>query len=272
MILKPGSKKIMPAELPDVQSEADLRGMPIDKVGVNGVKYPVTVLDKTDKKQRTVADIDMYVDLPKHFRGTHMSRFLEILNEHRGLITMLNVDKILKKMRKKFGAASAHFSMKFTYFIEKTSPVSKIKSLLNYDCEFISSYTDDLDFVLGVSIPVNTLCPCSKEISAYGAHNQRSFINIHVRFNDFIWIEDIVGIAERSASSPIYSLLKRSDEKYLTEMSYQNPRFVEDVVREAAVELDRDENITWFTVEVINMESIHAHNAYAIIKKDKRPS
>ncbi len=262
-------KKENPKILPDVQSEFDTREIAIDKVGVSGISYPVTVLDRTQKRQKTVAQINMFVDLPKHFRGTHMSRFLEVLNSHRGLITMLNADKILKKMIAKFDAKSAHFTMKFQYFIEKSAPVSKIKSLLNYECEFISSYSDKLDFVMGVRVPVTTLCPCSKEVSAYGAHNQRSFINIHIRFKEFVWIEDLVAVAESAASSQIYSLLKRGDEKYVTEYAYKNPRFVEDVVREVAVSLMNDDNVTWFTVEVINQESIHNHDAYAIIRRDK---
>ncbi|MEZ7892911.1 MAG: GTP cyclohydrolase FolE2 [Candidatus Wallbacteria bacterium] len=268
-VKKNADKNKIAKKLPDVQSEFDTREIAIDKVGVSGISYPVTVLDRTQKRQKTVAQINMFVDLPKHFRGTHMSRFLEVLNSHRGLITMLNADKILKKMIAKFEAKSAHFTMKFPYFIEKSAPVSKIKSLLNYECEFISSYSDKLDFVMGVKVPVTTLCPCSKEVSAYGAHNQRSFINIHIRFKEFMWIEDLVKIAESAASSQIYSLLKRGDEKYVTEYAYKNPRFVEDVVREVAVGLMNDDNITWFTIEVINQESIHNHDAYAIIRRDK---
>lgn len=268
-VKKNADKNKIAKNLPDVQSEFDTREIAIDKVGVSGISYPVTVLDRTQKRQKTVAQINMFVDLPKHFRGTHMSRFLEVLNSHRGLITMLNADKILKKMIAKFEAKSAHFTMKFPYFIEKSAPVSKIKSLLNYECEFISSYSDKLDFVMGVKVPVTTLCPCSKEVSAYGAHNQRSFINIHIRFKEFMWIEDLVKIAESAASSQIYSLLKRGDEKYVTEYAYKNPRFVEDVVREVAVGLMNDDNITWFTIEVINQESIHNHDAYAIIRRDK---
>jgi len=261
------------AELADVQSESDLRDMDIDKVGVSGLSYPVCVLDRNNEKQNTVATVGMYVDLPRRFRGTHMSRFVEILSEYRGLITMHNIDKILKRMIKKFDATSAHFQMNFDYFIEKTAPVSGVKSLMNYECEFIGSYSlaEGYDFVLGVKTPVNTLCPCSKEISAgFGAHNQRSLINIHVRFKKLAWIEDIAEVAEKSASAPVFALLKRPDEKYITELAYSNPRFVEDVVRNVAKTFMHDDNITWFTVEAENHESIHAHNAYAIIKRDKR--
>jgi len=260
--------------LADVQSEADWRETPIDRVGVRGLKYPVSVLDRSNKKQCTVAEISMYVDLAKEIRGTHMSRFVEILNEYRGLVTMLNIDKILKSMLKKFNATSAHFNMKFDYFIEKSAPVSKSSGLLCYECEFIAEFSKEsgYDFVLGVRTPVNTLCPCSKEISieSGGAHNQRSVVDIHVRFKEFAWIEEIIEIAEKSASSPLYSLLKRSDEKYVTEKAYNNPRFVEDVVRNVSKALMADDNIKWFTVEAENFESIHAHNAYAIIKRDKR--
>lgn len=265
--------KKCPAELADVQSESDLRDMDIDKVGVSGLSYPVCVLDRNNEKQNTVATVGMYVDLPRRFRGTHMSRFVEILSEYRGLITMHNIDKILKRMIKKFDATSAHFQMNFDYFIEKAAPVSGVKSLMNYECEFIGSYceAEGYDFVLGVKTPVNTLCPCSKEISAgSGAHNQRSLINIHVRFKKLAWIEDIAEVAEKSASAPVFALLKRPDEKYITELAYSNPRFVEDVVRNVAKTFMHDDNITWFTVEAENHESIHAHNAYAIIKRDKR--
>lgn len=265
--------KKCPAELADVQSENDLRDMDIDKVGVSGLSYPVCVLDRNNEKQNTVATVSMYVDLPKRFRGTHMSRFIEILSEYRGLITMHNIDKILKRMIKKFEATSAHFQMNFDYFIEKTAPVSGVKSLMNYECEFIGSYceAEGYDFVLGVKTPVNTLCPCSKEISAgFGAHNQRGLINIHIRFKKLAWIEDIAEVAEKSASAPVFALLKRPDEKYITELAYSNPRFVEDVVRNVAKTFMHDDNITWFTVEAENHESIHAHNAYAIIKRDKR--
>lgn len=260
-------------ELADVQSGSDTREMDIDKVGVSGLSYPVCVLDRNNEKQNTVATVSMYVDLPRRFRGTHMSRFVEILSEYRGLITMHNIDKILMRMIKKFDATSAHFQMNFDYFIEKAAPVSGVKSLMNYECEFIGSYSlaDGYDFVLGVKTPVNTLCPCSKEISAgFGAHNQRSVINIHVRFKKLAWIEDIAGVAEKSASAPVFALLKRPDEKYITELAYSNPRFVEDVVRNVAKTFMHDDNITWFTVEAENHESIHAHNAYAIIKRDKR--
>ena len=265
-------KKRVP-RLADVQSESDSRQIDIDKVGVSGLSYPVCVLDKNNEKQNTIAIVSMYVDLPKRFRGTHMSRFVEILNEYRGLITMHNIDKILTCVIKKFDATSAHFQMKFNYFVEKSAPVSGVKSLMNYECEFIGAYSlaDGYDFVLGVKTPVNTLCPCSKEMSAgFGAHNQRSVIDIHVRFKKFAWIEDIAGVAEKSASAPVFTLLKRPDEKYITELAYSNPCFVEDVVRNAAKTFMRDDNITWFTVEAENYESIHAHNAYAIIKRDKR--
>ncbi len=270
--LKHNKSEVYGEILADVQSRPDMREIDIDKVGVSDLSYPVCVLDRNNGKQNTIAMLSMYVDLPRHFRGTHMSRFVEILNEYRGLITMHNIDKILKRMIKKFDATSAHFQMSFDYFIEKSAPVSKVKSFMNYKCEFISSYSPDsgYDFVLGVKTPVNTLCPCSKEISESGAHNQRGIIDIHVRFKKLAWIEDIVMIAEKSASSPVFSLLKRPDEKYVTELSYENPRFVEDVVRESAFALMRDDNITWFTVEAENYESIHAHNAYAIIKRDKR--
>jgi GTP cyclohydrolase I len=256
----------------DVQNLPGLYNLNIDKVGVSDVSYPIEVLDKNQEKQAATAMINMYVDLPHHFKGTHMSRFIEVLNKYRGEITVRNMGNILREIARSLEARSSHMELSFKYFIEKEAPVSKARSLMGYDCRFIASYTqgEDEDFILEVKVPVMNLCPCSKEISGTAAHNQRSEVTVQVRFKDFVWIEDIIALAEQSASSDLYALLKRPDEKYVAERAYENPRFVEDIVRIIANGLLQDEKITWFAVKSINFESIHNHNAYAFVERDKR--
>jgi GTP cyclohydrolase IB len=256
----------------DVQNQPGLNGIDIDKVGVSDVHYPIEVLDKRNNKQATTAVVNMYVDLPHHFKGTHMSRFIEVLNQYRGEITIHNMSEILQEMARSLEAKSAHMEISFKYFIEKEAPVSKAKSLMGYDCRFIGAFAqgNGEDFILEVKVPVMNLCPCSKEISATAAHNQRSEVCVRVRFNDFVWIEDIVTLVERSASCDLYALLKRPDEKYVAEHAYENPRFVEDIVRIIAKDLMTDPQITWFSVRSKNFESIHNHNAYAFVERDKR--
>ena len=210
----------------------------------------------------------MYVDLPHHFKGTHMSRFVEILNEHRGEVTVGKFPDILEKMKRRFDATTAHVDLQFPYFIEKAAPVSGLKGLMEYGCRYTGTLGAALDIVIEVTVPVLTLCPCSKEISERGAHNQRGMVKVAVRFDAFVWIEEIILAVERSASSPVYSLLKRTDEKYVTETAYDNPMFVEDVVREVAINVGGLGPVTWFRVEAENWESIHNHSAYALIEKD----
>ena len=251
----------------DIQNQTDHRNQEINKVGVKSIRYPIIVLDKAKGLQHTVASINMYVDLPHRFRGTHMSRFLEILNKYRGEIAIKTFSRILNEMKQKLHAKTAHLEVEFPYFIEKRAPVSGAKGLMEYVCRFCGSSNEREDFYLGVTVPLTTVCPCSKEISDFGAHNQRSVVTVHIRFRKFIWIEDIIRTIEESASSDVFSILKRPDEKLVTERAYQNPMFVEDVVREVASKLSRDSNITWFTVESENFESIHNHNAYAYIER-----
>jgi len=251
----------------DVQNKWDYRKIDINKAGVKSIKYPITVLDKKNKTQHTIATINMYVDLPYHFKGTHMSRFVEVLNRYRKGINVKNLSTILNEMKKKLNAKSAHIEVEFPYFIEKTAPVSKAKSLMEYTCKLWGSLDDEIDICLGVEVPVTTLCPCSKEMCEKGAHNQRGIVSIKVRFKKFFWIEDVIKIAEKSASSEVYSLLKRPDEKYVTEKAYENPMFVEDIVRNVAQKLEKNPNITWFSVESENIESIHNHSAYALVEK-----
>ena len=248
----------------------DERKIDIDKVGVKNIKYPIVVLDKVKKHQSTVATINMYVNLPHHFKGTHMSRFIEILNKFRNEIGISNFNDILDSMLEKLEAEAAHLEVSFPYFIEKEAPITKAKGLMEYQCMFIGSKKrdEDIDFIVKVKSPVTSLCPCSKEISDFGAHNQRSEVTVTFKFDKFVWIEDIIEIIETCCSSPVYSLLKRPDEKYVTERAYNNPMFVEDVVRELALKLQNVEEITWFIVEAENFESIHNHSAYALIESE----
>jgi GTP cyclohydrolase I len=256
----------MKKELRDIQSEHDGRNIAIDQVGVKDISYPVMVLDKNGGEQHTVARVNMYVDLPHNFRGTHMSRFIEILNRYVNGISTRKIREILKEMQKSLNAEDAFFEIAFPYFITKTAPVSGEKAKMEYLCRLIGESSVE-GYFLEVKVPVLSLCPCSKEISAYGAHNQRSIITIQIRAHEKIWIEDIIAIAEASASSDIYSILKREDEKHVTERSFENPMFVEDMVRSAAEKLSEQEGILWFSVESENMESIHNHSAYARIMR-----
>ena len=253
----------------DVQNQKDDRNIDIKKVGVKGIKYPLTVLDMTNEKQYVSGTINMYVNLPRHFKGTHMSRFVEVLNDYRGQINIKTFRKILGKVKEKLHAQSAHMEIEFPYFIEKSAPVSGAKSLMEYRCRFSGENNcSKNDFTVGVTVPVTTVCPCSKELSSMGAHNQRSIVKVNLKFKKFFWIEDVVRLVENSASSEVYSLLKRADEKYITEKGYQNPMFVEDVVRSVAEKLNKDDNFTWYSVEAENFESIHNHSAYAYVEKE----
>lgn len=252
----------------DIQNERDGRNIDIKKVGVKGIKYPIIVLDRAQGTQPVNATINMYVNLPHNFKGAHMSRFVEILNEFRGQINIRTFRAILERMREKLHAESAQMEIVFPYFIEKTAPVTKAKSLMEYTCLFCGENSGQKsDFTVGVTVPVTTVCPCSKEISDRGAHNQRSLITVKVRFKKFFWIEDLIRLVEDSASGEVYSLLKRADEKYVTEKAYENPMFAEDVVRNCAEKLNRDPNFTSYSVEAENFESIHNHSAYACVEK-----
>lgn len=258
----------------DVQNRPDDRRIPIDRVGVSGLRYPIVVLDHRDGRQETVATLSMSVSLPHHFKGTHMSRFIEVLNRHRGEVTMRTLPRILHELREKLDAESAHIEVRFPYFVERSAPVTESKALMDYECSFVgeSDGVND-DFVLGARVPVTSLCPCSKDISDYGAHNQRSYVTLEVRSArtegdgaQIIWIEELIEIAERSASAPVYALIKRPDERHVTMQAYDNPVFVEDIVRSAAGRLKADGRVAWFRVHAVNEESIHNHNAFASLE------
>jgi len=254
--------------LHDKQSEQDDRELRIDKVGVRGLRFPIQIRDKAHSLQNTVATVGLFVDLPKEFKGTHMSRFIEVLNAHGSMVHVDNITDILLAMQKKLHSNSSHLEMEFPFFLTKTAPVSGMESVLDYTARFDASACGrEIDFVLTVKAPVTTLCPCSKAISAYGAHNQRGEVTVQIRSTKSIWIEDLIAMIESSASSELFSLLKREDEKAVTERAYENPVFVEDLVRNVVLKLNAHPDITWYKVEAENYESIHNHNAYASIEK-----
>jgi GTP cyclohydrolase I len=256
------------ARLQDKQSERDHRELPIDKVGVRGLRFPIQIRDKAHSTQNTIATIGMYVDLPKEFKGTHMSRFLEVLNAHGAIVHVENIPDILFAMQRKLHSATAHLEMEFPFFLEKVAPVSGLSGLMDYTARFVATACgQEIDFVLTVIAGVTTLCPCSKAISNHGAHNQRGVVTVQIRSRKAIWIEDLIAIVEESASSELFSLLKRQDEKAVTERAYENPVFVEDLVRNVALRLKAHPEVTWYKVEAENFESIHNHNAYACIEK-----
>jgi GTP cyclohydrolase I len=264
----PASKVAARGKLHDKQSEPDHRELRIDKVGVRGLRFPIQVRDKARAVQNTVAMIGMFVDLPKEFKGTHMSRFIEVLNAHGAVVHVENITDILYAMQQKFQAATSHLEMEFPYFMVKRAPVSGMESIMDYVARFDATASHkEIDFVLTVKTMVTTLCPCSKAIAEYGAHNQRGEVTVQIRSRKAVWIEDLIAIIESSASSELYSLLKRQDEKAVTERAYDNPVFVEDLVRNVAVKLNAHPDVTWYKVEAENHESIHNHNAYACIEK-----
>lgn len=275
----------------DMQNEKDERAVPLQKVGVKGVQYPITVLDRANGTQVTTGTANLFVNLPHHFKGTHMSRFIEVFDEYHGDLSMKRFLAMLEEIRVNLEAERAFGRLSFPFFIEKEAPVSHQKGMMRYDCSYEGAAwgpggkqdkdsvandrtTKKVDgqtskghsFFITVKVPVTTLCPCSKAISDYGAHNQRGIVTVKVCYSSFFWIEDLVTLIEKSASAPVYSVLKRRDEKYVTEQAYDNPRFVEDLVREVYLGLQAmplEKPFTWFSVQAENFESIHNHSAYA---------
>lgn len=258
-------------KIPDIQGLADTRNLPINKVGIKDILHPIIIKQRSGNEQSTIAKFNMYVNLPHDFKGTHMSRFVQILNQHEEQITVDSFKKMMEEMCQLLEAESGHIEMSFPYFINKAAPVTKVKSLLDYNVTFIGEIKKNQpNLKVKVLIPVTSLCPCSKKISAYGAHNQRSHVTVTVLINDFIWIEELIDVVEKEASSELYGLLKRPDEKYVTELAYDNPKFVEDMVRDIAVHFDKDKRVLEYTVESENFESIHNHSAYAQIHNIKK--
>jgi len=255
----------------DVQNTVDTRHIAINKVGIKSIRHPIKVQDKSTGVQHTIAMFNMYVGLPHNFKGTHMSRFVEILNSHEREISVENFPVMLRDMVAKLEAETGHIEMNFPYFINKTAPISGVQSLMDYDVTFIGDICHgEIATSVKVVVPVTSLCPCSKKISEYGAHNQRCRIEAKVRMKSRIWIEEIVRYLEKAASTEVFAVLKRPDEKYVTEAAYDNPKFVEDIVRDLALLLDGDDRISWFTINSENFESIHNHNAFAELTRDKR--
>ncbi len=254
----------------DVQNITDTRNIAINKVGIKDIRHPVIVKDRSDGEQHTIATFNMYVNLPHNFKGTHMSRFVEILNRHEKEISVESFKGMLTEMTERLEAENGHIEMHFSYFVNKKAPISGVRSLLDYDVTLIGEIRSGKPVMyIKVVVPATSLCPCSKEISDYGAHNQRSHVTVQVRTAGFVWIEEIIDLVEKQSSCELYGLLKRPDEKYVTERAYDNPKFVEDTVRDVAVQLNRDERITAYVVESENFESIHNHSAYALIERDK---
>jgi len=254
----------------DVQNSLDTRQIPIDKVGIKDIRHPVKVRDRSGGEQHTIATFNMYVNLPHNFKGTHMSRFVEILNLHEYEITVESFRKMLSEMTERLDADTGHIEMSFPYFVNKKAPVSGVESLMDYQATLIGDISAGAArTTLRVVVPVTSLCPCSKKISDRGAHNQRSHVTLTVTIDGFVWIEELIDIAESEASSELYGILKRPDEKHVTERAYDNPKFVEDIVRDIALRLNGDERIRAYTVEAENFESIHNHSAYALIEHDK---
>jgi GTP cyclohydrolase I len=248
----------------DVQNEPDHRKIDLTRVGIKGIKYPMNVLDRANKTQATVATVNMYVHLPHRLKGTHMSRFVEVLNEYCADLNLKTFFEMLDKIKKSLDAPAANLEISFPYFMKKRAPVSDVPSMMEYTCNYVGEiHGEDRRLYIGITVPVCTLCPCSKEISTQGAHNQRGNVSVRVLFKDFFWIEEIIELVEGSASSEVFALLKREDEKFITEQAYNRPMFVEDVVREVTDKLGKDERFVEFTVEAENFESIHNHSAYA---------
>ena len=252
----------------DVQNTPDTREIPLQRVGVTDLRYPVQVLDKKAGKQSTCATVELFANLPQNYKGTHMSRFIEIFHRHRENLGMKQFLRMLQEIRESLSAERAFGSMTFPFFMTKTAPVSGAESLMSYECTYGGEVSArGRDFFVKVAVPVTTVCPCSKAISAHGAHNQRGIVTVSLKNTSLFWIEDVIEVVEARASSGVYSILKRPDEKFVTERAYENPRFVEDVVREVYLALrsfDKCEKpFAWFKVECENFESIHNHNAYA---------
>ncbi len=262
----------VPETMADVQASTDQRKIAIDKVGVKHITYPITLrCPETGGVQHTVANVNMYVGLPHHQKGTHMSRFLEVLNRHHGEIRSDQIMDICHDMRQCLEAEEAHLELRFPYFIHKKAPVTGSPGMLDIQVTFQCTSNGTDDFKMGVKVPATSLCPCSKEISDYGAHNQRCEMEVHVRFapGKFMWIEELFELVERAASTQVFAVLKRPDEKHVTESAYNNPKFVEDIVRDLAIVLEAESRVAWYQVNSENFESIHNHNAYAFIEKDK---
>ena len=258
------------AEIPDVQGSPDTRNIAIDKVGIKGIRHPVRIRDRSQGEQHTVATFNMYVELPHNFKGTHMSRFVAVLNNHEYEITVKSFRDMLVEMTTLLEADAGHIEMRFPYFVRKAAPVTGVTSLMDYEVTLVGRIMSGSPRIeIHVVVPVTSLCPCSKQISDYGAHNQRSHVTVRATTRAWLWIEELIDVVESEASCELFGLLKRPDEKLVTERAYENPKFVEDMVRDVARRLNDEERIIGYVVEAENFESIHNHSAYALIERDK---
>lgn len=259
-----------PTSIEDVQARADSRRIPINKVGIKDVYHPVRVRDRSSGEQHTIANFNMYVALPHNFKGTHMSRFVELLHGNEREISVESFRDILAQMTEKLNAQTGHIEMEFPFFVMKKAPISGVESLMNYQASLIGELHNGVsELWLKVVVAATSLCPCSKDISRYGAHNQRSHITIKAKVDGHMWLEELIDIAESEASCEVFGILKRADEKHVTERAYENPKFVEDIVRDVAVRMNNEDRVRAYVVEAENFESIHNHSAYALIEKDK---
>ncbi len=254
-------------DLKDVQSEKDLRQIPLKHVGIKDLRWPLELRDKKHGTQHSVAKVTLAVDLPHDMRGTHMSRFVECLREM-GPIAPNELEGVLDQLKEHLQAEKAFMQLEFPYFIMQKAPVSGMEAPMDMDCVLTAEKGKTFKLRIKAIVPVQTLCPCSKEISEYGAHNQRAWAKMEIEAREMVWLEELADIANESASSPVFGLLKRPDEKFVTEHAYDNPRFVEDAVREIALRLEADKRITWYRAEVESQESIHNHNAFAVVEKE----
>jgi len=259
------------SDMPDIQGTPDTRRIAIEHVGIKDIRYPITVRDRHGEALPTVAHATMTVFLPEQFKGTHMSRFIQILHEHKEPLSADTFGALLDTMLERLDAKAGRIALSFPYFARKSAPVSGVESLMDYEVTLTGEVHTDGErrFSIGVMIPVTSLCPCSKEISDYGAHNQRAHVTVDARVDGPIWIQDIVDLVEESSSSELYAVLKRPDEKYVTERAYDNPKFVEDMIRDVAKRLNEESRIRAYTLQAENFEAIHNHQAYALIRKDK---
>ncbi|MDB6150891.1 MAG: cyclohydrolase FolE2 [Chthoniobacter sp.] len=270
MVSVPVSMELAEPTLTDTQNEPDYRRIPIDRVGVKALRFPMQVRDKARATQHTIATVALTVDLPHHFKGTHMSRFVEVLNEFGPELHVDNITDLLRALTLRLDSECAHVDIEFPFFLSKRAPVTEAVGLMDYTARFAATIENGkVDFIVTVLVPVTTLCPCSKAISEHGAHNQRGLVTYSIRCHKPLWIEDMIRLVEDSASSELYSLLKRPDEKAVTERAYENPVFVEDLVRDIAARSDEEPQIVWYRVEAENYESIHNHNAYALVERTK---
>ncbi|ABI56298.1 GTP cyclohydrolase FolE2 [Alkalilimnicola ehrlichii MLHE-1] len=266
----PEAEKLATVSIEDVQARQDSRRIPINKVGIKDIRHPVRVGGRDGQEQHTVANFSMYVNLPQHFKGTHMSRFVQILEGHDTEITVQSFREMLHEVAERLEAESGHIEMAFPLFVRKTAPVTGVQSLMDYQVAFIGEiHEGEPELAIRVVVPVTSLCPCSKEISRYGAHNQRSHVTVTAKTRDLLWVEDLIDLVEEEASCELYGLLKRPDEKYVTERAYENPKFVEDLVRDVAIRLNDEDRVLAYNVTAENFESIHNHSAFAEIEHDK---